>query len=873
MAARISFFHAARAARDAFGLLSLAALFSAAPLSAQQDATPPPAATSSDEFRITRELSNRFREETRLVLAYMSSRHYGSTTIDAIDPKELIAAYMKELDYSKLFFSQADENEIDARFAATIKSEYLVKGNLYPAFEIFHLYRQRVKDRLAWVYARLEKPFDFTSEESYRPDRQKESWPANQMEADNLWEKRLKFEMLDGIINGEGPDQTKDRLKHRYERIGRALSEMESYEVEEMFLNSFTELFDPHSNFMSVEAAENFSIAMSNSLQGIGAILTSEDGYCTIAELIPGGPAELSGQVNPGDKIIAVAQGSDEATDVVDMKLTKVVKLIRGAKGSEVTLTIVPANNPTGKRTVKIVRDEVRLTEQLASARLFQVPAPDGIGTIPVGVINLPSFYGADSSDGPNAPTTTRDVQELLMKLQARGAKAIVLDLRRNGGGLLSEAIRLTGLFIKDGPVVQVRYENGRTRTDFDDDGGVVAYSGPLVGLVSRSSASASEICAGALQVLRRAVIVGDKTTHGKGTVQQTIPLDAMRQNLNPFASQQELGMLKITIQKFYLPDGASTQEKGVVSDIVIPSISEFLPIGETDLDHHLPWDSIAPALWNEAGVIAPGGAEVTPSVLSRLSTLSEKRRATSPEFDYLAQSIARFRDVDDKKDISLCEATRRAEREQDKLFRNKMEDSLDSMRAKDPWKREKVELRLAEEKSATHQTQLHEGILPNGRPRANNYYQKIFYFEDAKGVITSVNVEEIDYESAGRKAGEVAAAMTAALGQTVKEDVAANILRHLRNSDRGSNFNVEATFAQYLPEVKGADLDKLLPAFFHKLVDLDPDVLDGEARFDIPMREAARVAADWVTLPPNLGEGGDLLAKPADRDTPSATK
>ncbi|HNX04690.1 MAG TPA: carboxy terminal-processing peptidase, partial [Opitutales bacterium] len=679
MAARFISFHAGRIAGSGRVLFTALALLLAAN-SAYSQKSEGTAATSTaatpssavqtparDEFRITRELSNRFREETRLVLAYMSSRHYGSTSIDEIDSRELISAYMKELDYSKIFFTQSDQNDIETRFAASLKGEYLMKGNLYPAFEIFSLYRQRARDRLAWVFKRLNRDFDYSVEETYRLDRHDLVWPANQLEADQLWERRLKFEMLDGIINGEESAQTRDRLVHRYQRIERALAEMEPYEVEEMFLNSFTELFDPHSNFMSVEAAENFSIAISNSLQGIGAILSSEDGYCIIQELIPGGPAELSGQVNPGDKIVAVAQGAEDPLDVVDMKLSKVVKLIRGTKGSEVRLTIVPANNPSARTVVRIIRDEIRLTEQLASARLVQVPSGDGTGLIPVGVIDLPSFYGADPDDGPDAPTTTRDVQELLIRLKALGAKAIVLDLRRNGGGLLSEAIRLTGLFIKDGPVVQVRYENGKIRADFDDDGGLVTYSGPLVVLVSRSSASASEICAGALQVLHRGIIVGDRTTHGKGTVQQTIPLNSMRQSINPFGDPMELGMLKITIQKFYLPDGASTQERGVTSDIVIPSISEFLPIGETDLEHYLPWDSIPPATWDRSGVIASGGAEATPGALTYLSGLSEKRMSSLPEFDFLARSIAHFRDIDNRKDISVCENIRRSERDEAK--------------------------------------------------------------------------------------------------------------------------------------------------------------------------------------------------------------
>jgi carboxyl-terminal processing protease len=828
----------------AFLIPVIAGAFFLAPFAVAEQS---PDQAPSTDLKITREQSDRFKEETRLVLSYMASRHYGDKTLDQIDSREMIEAYMKDLDYAKLFFVKADVDAMNERFAATLKSDYLTKGNLYPAFEIFRLYRQRASDRLAWIYNRLKNNFDFTTKDTFSPDRKDVEWPKNQLESDTLWEGRLKYEMLDGILNGESVEETREKLIRRYQRTQRALGEMESYEVEEVFLNSFTTLFDPHSNFMSVESAENFAIHMSNSLEGIGAMLSSEDGYCVVGELVPGGPAELCGLLNPGDKIVAVAQGAEEPVDIVDMKLDKVVKMIRGPKGSEVRLTIVPANNPSSRSVIRITRDEVRLTEQLAKAWLVQVPSGDEGNTIPVGVIDLPSFYGGSQEDGLDAPSTTCDVQELLLKLKSQGAKAIVLDLSRNGGGLLSEAIRLTGLFIKDGPVVQVRYENGKIQADFDDDGGLCIYDGPLVVLVSRNSASASEICAGALQTLNRAVIVGDKTTHGKGTVQQTMPLNSIRQFLNPFGSNQQLGMMKITIQKFYLPDGASTQERGVKSDIAIPSINEFLPIGETDLDHYLPWDSIAPAIWDKSAVIAQSGIQVTKPLLDVLEKDSAARQSTLPEFDYLRQVIAKFREIDDRKDVSLNEDVRRNEKDDEKVFRNNMEDRMDEMKADGSYKRSEVLLSLSERKNYKHQQQLHEGVLPNGRPRANNYYQKIYYYEDENGEIHAVNVEKFSFESALRKSAEIAGVMTKSLGHEVKEETAVGILRRFRNSDPGADFNVEATFKEFMPDISDKDLDKFLPEFFKELVKIDPDVLDDEDRFDIDQREALRVAVDWI--------------------------
>lgn len=801
---------------------------------------------ASAGFRIPREMNERFRQETRLVVDYMASRHYGDKGLEEIDPKEMLNAYMKELDFAKLFFVQADVEATHLRFADTLKSEYLGKGNLYPAFEIFRNYRERALTRLSWVFERLKGDFDFSTNESYRPDRRKLDWPKNQLEADLLWERRLTYDMLDGLINGETLDATRDRLVHRYQRTERFLKEIEPYEVEEMFLNSFTTLFDPHSNFFSVESADNFSIAISNSLQGIGAVLSSEDGYCVVRELMSGGPAELSGQLNPGDKIVAVGQGADTPVDVVDMKLNKVVKLIRGAKGSEVRLTVVPADKPGERKVVRIVRDEIRLTENLAKGWMYEVPTPEG-DSLPVGVIHLPSFYGPGMDDNPEAPSTTRDVAELLIKLQAEGAEAIVLDLRNNGGGLLGEAIMMSGLFIKDGPIVQVRYDNGKVRTDFDSDNGFVCYDGPLVVLVSRNSASASEICAGALQALGRAVVVGDRTTHGKGTVQQTMSLNRMLAFRNPFSASIPLGMLKITIQKFYLPDGASTQKEGVKSDIVIPSINEYLPIGESDLDHALPWDSIAPAKWDPRKVIGEGGVRVNKDLLDTLQKGSASRMETMHEFSYLTEGIERFRQKDAQKEISLNREERLRQREDDRLYRNRMEDLRNELKASFAYPRSELQLALAKQKDATHQQQLRDTPLPDGRARAGSYYQKIYYHVDGESDIHPVRVEGFDYESAMRRSAEMAAAMSNALGKDMPEDKARDILRAFRNSDPGSDFNVEKVFRLYLPELSEAELAALLPRFFAKLVEIDPDAVDQDAAFDVPLREALRIAVDWV--------------------------
>lgn len=404
-------------------------------------------------------------------------------------------------------------------------------------------------------------------------------------------------------------------------------------------------------------------MSMQNSFVGIGAMLQDDDGFCTIRELLPGGPAEQSRLLEPGDVIIGVAQGDGEMVDVIDMNLRRIVNMIKGEKGTVVRLKIRPAGSMDSsvRRVVSIVRDEVRLTANLASAELFQIPAEGR--TFAVGVIELPSFYGGS---GKQVSNPTSDVKELIGKLKEMGVEGLILDLRRNGGGLLDEAISLTGLFIPRGPVVQIRDYVGNINTRADKDPST-AWEGPLMVLVSRHSASASEIVAGALQNHRRALIVGDSSTHGKGTVQAVVETNS--RSIFPFARRSEPpGAAKITIQKFYLPNGESTQKTGVLSDIALPSINEHLPIGESDLENALIWDSIEPMDWDFSPGSPPRYVAVDDDLIAKLAALSKDRQEQLPEFGYLLRSIEHFRTIRQQEEFSLNlqkrKETRRSERD-----------------------------------------------------------------------------------------------------------------------------------------------------------------------------------------------------------------
>ena len=461
-------------------------------------------------------------------------------------------------------------------------------------------------------------------------------------------------------LDRENAEEIVKIITRRYTRILRAVNEYDNDDVLQIYLSALTHVYDPHSDYMGKTESENFSISMKLSLFGIGALLRSEDGFCKIQSLMAEGPAERSKKLKANDKIIAVAQGDEPAVDVVEMKLNKVVELIRGPKGTEVRLTIIPADaaDPSVRRTISLLRDEIKLEDQAAKARIYDLPSDKG-PAMRMGVIDLPSFYAAFDLDGRRSSgerkSTTTDVAKLLKKLKEEKVSGIILDLRRNGGGSLEEAINLTGLFIKEGPVVQVKGPDGTVDVDNDTDPSVL-YDGPLIVLTSRFSASASEILAGALQDYGRALIVGDSSTHGKGTVQSFMQLGPLLRGKGK-AAGGDPGAIKITIKKFYRASGSSTQLEGVTPDIVLPSLNNHAEVGEKSLDDPLPWDTIASASYEKLNRIEP--------VLPELKKRSESRVAADRDFAFLRGEIERYKKTLAEKSVSLNEAQRLKEKKE----------------------------------------------------------------------------------------------------------------------------------------------------------------------------------------------------------------
>lgn len=612
--------------------------------------------------------------EIRTFVRLLEEVHYNRDAVKPSDYAKLIPDYMGELDGQKLFFLKGDRDEMLGRFPADrLYWNISALGKIEYAFEIFNTYESRAHDRISWIFEELKRDIDLASSEVYTFDRSKAEWPATAEEADDLWRKRLKFELVSEVLNKKdlapekALEEAKNSVRKRYERMLKNVAEIEPLDLAEMFLSTLARLYDPHSNYLSADTFEDFNISMRLQLVGIGAILSLEEDHCIVREIVPGGPADLSKQIKPNDKIIAVGQLGAEPVEVIGMKLRRIVDMIRGNKGTQVRLLVQPgdATDSSVRKEVVLTRDVVKLDSARAFGAIFEVPDAQG-NIAPIGVITLPSFYGPDGApDGAATEKTsaTRDVAKLIEQMQAAGIKGLVLDLRRNGGGLLTEAIELTGLFIEKGPVVQVRSYYGEVKVDEDEDTRV-AYNGPLAVLVSRFSASASEIVAGALQNYGRAIVVGDSSTHGKGTVQTIVEM----KNVIPALARAPVktGATKLTVQKFYLPSGSSTQLRGVVPDITLPSVEDYLPIGEKDLPHALVWDEIQTSLFE--------GKPLGESAVKPLREASLARQEQLEEFSFLRRNIEFFKEKQAQKTVSLNLDERRRQKEADDAFRKELE-------------------------------------------------------------------------------------------------------------------------------------------------------------------------------------------------------
>ncbi len=581
---------------------------------------------------------------TRSTVAMLKHLHYEQKKLDDAFSSQVLDRYLKDLDSSRAYFLASDIKEFeDYRYQF---DDDLVKGDVSRAFAIYTRFQQRFNQRSDFILKELKKGvdnFDFSQNDTLEVKRDNAPWAHDSKELDKLWHKRLKSAVLSLRLSGKKDSEIIKLLTKRYETQRNNMNRNKPDDVFQGFMNAFTETYDPHTEYFSPRTSENFNINMSLSLEGIGAVLQAEDEYTKIVRLVPAGPAEKSKLLKPGDRIVGVAQGNDDFVDVIGWRIDEVVDLIRGPKNSTVRLQVLPASAVDENQTkvISIVRQTIKLEEQAAQKRVLTLTRDDK--PYKVGVIKLPTFYAdfaAMQAGDPNYRSTTRDVARLLQELKTEKIDGLVVDLRNNGGGSLTEANSLIGLFIETGPTVQVKNANNEIELMGDPDSSV-AYDGPLVVMTNRLSASAAEIFAGAIQDYGRGLVVGS-TTFGKGTVQSLRPLNH--------------GELKLTEAKFYRISGASTQHKGVDADINFPNVFASSDIGESSLENALAWDTIPPARYLPYSGFSRHLAE--------LKEKSQQRQASDPDFQYLNAQIALAESLKKETVISLNEEKRKAEQE-----------------------------------------------------------------------------------------------------------------------------------------------------------------------------------------------------------------
>ncbi|MFT5572622.1 MAG: carboxyl-terminal processing protease [Cryomorphaceae bacterium] len=583
-------------------------------------------------------------DQTLLNLRY---GHYKSSELNDEYSSRTLDAYLKLLDPNKTYFLQSDIDELNIyRYKL---DDLLKKRNAEVAFDIFKLYRQRLSERTDLIMDLIEVDFDFTKDESISIDRDQYTWAKSSNELTDKWTKRIKNDTLQQLMAETSIKEVRENLTRRYQRQKDVTYQLKADEVFEWFMNAYTKELGPHTQYMSHATTENFRISMSLSLEGIGAALQTEQDYTVINRILPGGPAERDGTIKPEDKVVGVAQDDEEMINVIGWRLMDVVRMIRGDKGTKVRLQIISGDSAPGSppETIELVRDVIQLEDQ--AAKLSSVEIPDGDIDRQYSVISIPSFYSnsGQAKNGAKFTATTHDVRKLLDEMKQTDSEGLIIDLRGNGGGYLNEAITLTGLFIEQGPVVQVIPSNRKAQV-LKDRNPAVAYDGPMVVLINRYSASASEIFAAAMQDYGRAVIVGERS-FGKGTVQRVAPL-------RRGADVEHQSQLKFTNAQFFRINGGSTQHKGVTPDIALNSGAEDDEFGERAYDNALPWSQTKPAVYSPV--------QIPVSMVNQMSEKHLQRSGNSPAFELLRQSSSRIAENKDIKELSLNIDDRQATRD-----------------------------------------------------------------------------------------------------------------------------------------------------------------------------------------------------------------
>lgn len=662
------------------------------------------------------------RWATGLITHIIGNYHYRKTSLNDELSAAILDRYLETLDPNRSYFLEKDIESFEKW--RTELDDALRGADLEPAFRIFNIFRDRLDDRVNYALGLLKQDFDYTIDESFQVDRSEMSWSSSPEEMNDLWRRRVKNDLLNLKLAGKEEDEARETLHKRYKSLRRRTIQLNEGDVFQSFMNAYAHSVEPHTAYFSPRVSENFEISMSLSLEGIGAVLRMDAEHTLVQRIVAGGPADQSELLHPGDRITGVGQGKDEEiVNVVGWRLDDVVSLIRGPKDSLVRLEILPkSTGPEGPtKVIHLVRGKIELEEQAAAVSIIDTPAG-----LAVGVIEIPTFYmdfeGRARGDLAYR-STTRDVRRLLGELLDKGVKGIVIDLRGNGGGSLTEATNLTGLFIESGPIVQVRDSQGEIEVKRDPDPSI-AYEGPLAVLVDRHSASASEIFAGAIQDYGRGLVIGEPT-YGKGTVQSLVDLDRYAQH-----EDAPIGQLKLTVAQFFRIAGGSTQHRGVVPDIVFPTVQDSEDLGgERSLENALPWAMVRPAQYQAR-------REVDSDGVAEARRRHERRVADNPLFALLLEETAAFREIEDSTVVSLLESKRRQEwrvKEEKRKNREKRYREARGLPAEEP------DLDAAEDEATE---ELFEEVTSNGENRSE---PKDVLLEEAANILADYIVLRSD--------------------------------------------------------------------------------------------------------------------------------
>ncbi len=644
-------------------------------------------AKSVNDSSVTLKPEPHFRDAARNTTSFLGNRHYRPTELNDDMSSMIFDRYLKSLDGGKVYFLKSDVRFFEA-YRNTLDDAFR-NSDLTPAYDMFNIYRQRVNDRMEYALALVDRTFDFKIDEELELDRRELDWLSTEEELDEIWRKRIKNDVLRLRLTDKDDESIKELLKTRYENQKQRVSQLDAEDVFQLYLNAYALSIEPHTSYLAPRASENFNISMRLSLEGIGAVLQQDGEYTVLRTIVKGGPADLDGRLEVGDRIVAVGQANEPMVDVRGWRLEDVVAIIRGKAGTGINLDILPGESGLNGEvvTVDLTRDKVKLEESAAKKSVYEIQSAEF--SYKIGVIDLPAFYhdfAAQERGEADYRSSTRDTQRLINELKAEKVDAIIVDVRSNGGGSLTEATNLTGLFIESGPVVQVRDSRGRININSDRNENIT-WKGPLAVLVDRNSASASEIFAAAIQDYGRGIVIGEPT-FGKGTVQHLINLDQATFR----AQENKYGQLKLTVAQFFRINGGSTQNRGVIPDIMFPTLGIDEEHGESALENALPWSSITPARYETYQDMS--------DVLIAANERSAQRLKKNQEFQFLLEDIRLFKEAQDDTRVSLLESKRREELAEDDARREERKSLKDALAAQS--KSETIVLVSAPEESST---------------------------------------------------------------------------------------------------------------------------------------------------------------------------